>query len=70
MRRTWGFVLELFDNKKAWPKFELPWPEIHWTMGSEYGVPDADNLDRRITKYKWWLIPIQVRKVSKKGTSK
>ena len=29
-------------------------------MGSEYGVPDADNLDRRITKYKWWLIPMQV----------
>ena len=31
-------------------------------MGSEYGVPDADNLDRRITKYKWWLIPMQVCK--------
>ena len=30
-------------------------------MGSDYGVPAADNLDGRITKYKKWLIPIQVR---------
>ena len=40
---------------------------ISCKMGSDYGVPDADNLDRRITKYKRWLIPIQV---NKENTSK
>ena len=30
-------------------------------MGSDYGVPDADKLDRRITRYKWWLVPMQVQ---------
>jgi len=29
-------------------------------MGSDYGVPDADKLDRRITRYKWWLVPMQI----------
>ena len=37
-------------------------------MGSDYGVPDADKLDRSITTYKRWLVPIQVRNVHYRST--